>query len=109
MHSIKARASSSLFLTMEGQCIKKELYIFFGRTTDAPSKSAFYKQLRKFKDGALRCLLISFNRGLKCNFFKGKYRLLACDGSALDIFRNSDSPDIFFSPGASSPKGYNQA
>ena len=42
---------------MEGECIKEELYTFFGRTTDAPSKSAFYKQLQKLKDGALRCLL----------------------------------------------------
>lgn len=98
-----------MFLTMEGQCIKEELYTFFGRTTDAPSKPAFYKQLQKLKDGALRCLLISFNRKLKNNLFNGKYRLLACDGSALDIFRNPSDPDTFFTPSASSPKGYNQA
>lgn len=32
-----------MFLTMEADCIREELYRFFGRTTDAPSKAAFYK------------------------------------------------------------------
>ncbi len=30
-----------MFLTMEGNCIKEELYRYFGRTTDAPSKLLF--------------------------------------------------------------------
>ena len=75
----------------------------------APSKAAFYRQLHKLKDGALRCLLLSFNRQLKNNLFNGKYRLVACDGSALDIFRNPDDPDTFYPPSGMSPKGYNQA
>lgn len=98
-----------MFLTMEGECIKEELYTFFSRTADAPSKSAFYKQLQKLKDGALRCLLLAFNRRLSKNLFNGKYQLLACDGSALDIFRNPDDKDTFYEPNAKSPKGYNQA
>lgn len=36
-----------MFLTMEADCIREELYRFFGRTTDAPSKAAFYKQRKK--------------------------------------------------------------
>lgn len=98
-----------MFLTMEGECIKEEIYTYFGRSTAAPSKAAFYKQLHKLKDGALRCLLLSFNRKLKTRLLNGKYRLIACDGSALDIFRDPKDPDTYFSPNAKSPKGYNQA
>lgn len=36
-----------MFLTMEADCIREELYRFFDRTTDAPSKAAFYKQRKK--------------------------------------------------------------
>ena len=34
-----------MFLTMEGECIREEIYKFFERITGAPSKAAFYKQL----------------------------------------------------------------
>lgn len=98
-----------MFLAMEGECIREEIYTFFGRSTDAPSKAAFYRQLQKLRDGALRCLLLAFNRQLKNNLFNGKYRLIACDGSALDIFRNPKDPDTFYGPSRMSPKGYNQA
>ena len=43
-----------LFLTMDCECIREEIYTYFGRTTDAPSKAAFYKQLNKRKNGGLR-------------------------------------------------------
>ena len=38
-----------MFLTMEGQCIREEIYTYFGRSTDAPSKTALYKQMQKLK------------------------------------------------------------
>ena len=98
-----------MMLTMEGECIKEELYTYFGRTTDAPSRAAYYRQLHKLRDGALRCLLFAFSRKLKSSLYNGKYRLIACDGSALDIFRSPDDPDTFFEPTEKSPKGYNQA
>lgn len=98
-----------MFLTLEGECIREEFYTYFGRNTDVPSKAAFYKQIRKLKDGALRCLLLAFNRDLKTNLFHGKYQLIACDGSALDIFRDPHDPDTFYEPSKSSPRGYNQA
>ena len=34
-----------MFLTMEGECIREEIYKFFERITGTPSKAAFYKQL----------------------------------------------------------------
>ncbi len=98
-----------MLLTMEGECIKEEFYTYFGRSTAVPSKAAYYKQMHKLKDRALRYLLFAFNRNLKNNLYNGKYQLIACDGSALDIFRNPDDPDTFYEPTAKSPKGYNQA
>ena len=97
-----------LLLTMEADSLKEELYRYFGRLTDAPSKAAFYKQRKKLRDGALRSLLLSFNHKCKKHFFKGKYSLIACDGSAADIFRNPHDPDTFFPPGGTSKKGFNQ-
>ncbi len=74
-----------MYLTMEGECIREEIYKFFERITGAPSKAAFYKQLQKLKDGALRYLLLAFNRKLKDSLYDGKYRFIACNGSALDV------------------------
>lgn len=96
-----------MFLTMEGECIREEFYTYFGRSTDIPSKAALYKQMQKLRDGALRCLFLAFNRKLKNNLFNEKYQLVACDGSALDIFRNPHDPGTFFEPNSKSPKGYN--
>lgn len=97
-----------LLLTMEADCIKEELYRYFGRTTNAPSKAAFYKQRQKLKDDAFRNLLFSFNRKCKKHLLDGKYSLIACDGSAADIFRNPEDPDTFFEPNGKSTRGFNQ-
>ena len=97
-----------ILLTMEADCIKDELYHFFGRSIQAPSKAAFYKQRQKIKDGALRCLLLSFTQKCKKHLFKHKYSLVACDGSSADIFRNPHDPDTFFEPNGKSPRGFNQ-
>lgn len=75
-----------MLLTMEADCIKEELYRYFGRTTDAPSKAAFYRQRRKLTDDALANLLYTFNSRLQRNLYNGKYQFIACDGSAADIF-----------------------
>jgi hypothetical protein len=40
---------------MEADCIKEEIYRYFGRSTDAPSKAAFYKQRKKLHKDALPC------------------------------------------------------
>ena len=56
-----------MFLTMEADCIREELYRFFGRTIDAPSKAAFYRQRKKIREDAFRNLLLAFNRKLHIN------------------------------------------
>lgn len=97
-----------MLLTMEADCIKEELYRYFGRTTNTPSKSAFYKQRKKLTENALANLLYMFNKKLEVTLYNGRYQLIACDGSALDIFRNPDDPDTFFEPNGKSTKGFNQ-
>ncbi|RGD63440.1 hypothetical protein DXA98_16495 [Lachnospiraceae bacterium OF09-6] len=42
-----------LLLTMEDDCLREELYHFFGCTDDTPSKAAFYHHRAKLKDNAL--------------------------------------------------------
>lgn len=58
-----------LLLTMEAECIKEELYRYFGRETSAPSKAAFCKQRSKLRQDALRSLLFAFNAKLKRNLY----------------------------------------
>ena len=97
-----------MLLTMEGDCIKEEIYRYFGRNKEAPSKSAFYRQRRKLNPQALPNLLFMFNQQLPKELYNGKYQLIACDGSAADIFRNPDDPDTFFEPNGKSSRGFNQ-
>lgn len=97
-----------MLLTMEGDCIKEELYRYFGRSTDTTSKAAFYKQRKKVKEDAFRSLLVSFTQKYQKKLLKGKYSLVACDGSAADIFRNPDDSDTFFEPNGKSTRGFNQ-
>ena len=97
-----------MFLTMEGDCIREELYRFFGRTTEAPSKAAFYKQRKKIKEEAFRNLLLAFNKKLPKNLYNGKYEFWACDGSSADIFLNPEDPDTYFKPNGKSTRGFNQ-
>lgn len=97
-----------LLLTMEADCIKEELYRYFGRNTNAPSKAAFYRQRRKLTGDALANLLYTFNNRLEKKLYNEKYQFIACDGSAADIFRNPDDPDTFFEPNGKSTRGFNQ-
>lgn len=57
-----------MFLTMEADCIREEMYRFFGRTIDAPSKAAFYRQSKKIREDAFRNFLLAFNRKLPKNY-----------------------------------------
>lgn len=97
-----------MLLTMEADCIKEELYRYYARTPTAPSKTAFYKQRRKLNENALANLLFMFNAKLTKKLYNGKYQFIACDGSAVDIFRNPDDPDTFFEPNGKSTRGFNQ-
>ena len=97
-----------MFLSMEANSIKEELYRYFGRSTSAPSKAAFYKQRQKLRQDALPFLLLEFNKKCKQKLWNGRFSLVACDGSAVDIFRNPHDTDTFFEPNGKSARGFNQ-
>ena len=50
---MRFRDTLLMLLTMEEDCIKEEIYRYFGRNKRAPSKSAFYRQRRKLNFQAL--------------------------------------------------------
>ena len=81
---------------MEDDCLREELYHFFGRSDETPSKAAFYHQRTKLKDGALWELLQIFNQKLKPTLYRNRYRLVACDGSVADIFRDEKDTETIF-------------
>ena len=62
-----------MLLTMEGDCTREEIYRFFGRTLEAPSKTAFFNQRKKVKESAFQSLLFDFNKRLPKNLYNGKY------------------------------------
>ena len=97
-----------MFLSMEADSIKEELYRYFGRFTSAPSKAAFYKQRQKLRQDALRSLLLGFNKKCDTKLWNGRFSLVACDGSAVDIFRNPHDTETFFEPNGKSTRGFNQ-
>lgn len=98
----------TLLLSMEDDCLKEELYHFFGRTEEAPSRTAFYNQRRKIHPGFFQKLLYSFNQKLDTSLYHDKYQLVACDGSSLDFFRNPNDPDTYYESNGKSVEGYNQ-
>jgi len=96
-----------LLLTMEGDCIQEELYRFYGRTVSAPSRAAFCKQRQKLSEKALPTLFRLFNSKLSIALYRDKYRLLACDGSTAEIFRDPNDGRTYFDPSKASSTGFN--
>lgn len=68
-----------MFLTMEADCIREELYRFFGRTIDAPSKAAFYRQRKKIREDAFRIFFLL----LTGNFLKNYITVNMNSGPAM--------------------------
>ena len=96
-----------LLLTMEADCINEEIYKYFGYSTNAPTKAAFYKQRCKLNSKALPNLLQQFNSKLSEKLYGNGYRLIACDGSTVNIFRNPDDKDSYYPPDGRSKYGVN--
>ena len=95
-----------LLLCMSGKSLNNELMDFFGCNTTTPSTSAFVQQRAKILPEAFEALFHNFNR--RCipqKLYKG-FRLLAVDGSDLQIPTNPDDIDSFFS-GCNGQKPYN--
>lgn len=94
-------------LAMESGSIQKELLEMFRFSSDTATASAFYQQRGKILPEALEFLFRDFNKAFKeCKTYRG-YRLLACDGTDLNIARNPDDHENYFHS-APDGKGFNQ-
>ncbi|MCC8127162.1 MAG: IS4 family transposase, partial [Clostridiales bacterium] len=92
---------------MESKSFNNEIQDFYGHKSTAPSASAFNQQRDKIDTDAFAFLLHHFNgkcASLCTNLLKG-YRIVACDGSDINISRDPLDEETFIQQGE---KGYNQ-
>ena len=93
-------------LQMQSKSVSNEILDFFDHSLSAPSKSAFTQQRYKLLPAGWDFLFHSFVnqcRTLSDNLYNG-YRLLACDGSDVNISHNPADERTFIHEGE---KGYN--
>ena len=96
-----------LIISMESGCLNHELLKFFEYDSSVPTGSAFYQQRSKLSVSAFRHLIKEFNLKFPLEKFRGKYYLIACDGSEFNIARNPNNPDTFHEPNGKSLSGFN--
>ncbi len=93
-------------VAMGGSSLKLELLDIMGCSPDMATSSAFVQQRAKLKPEALKKVLDSFNA--RCNKFREKedLRILAVDGSDIQIPTNPHDHETFF-PGSNGQAPYN--
>ena len=93
-------------LCMEGGSLTNELMKRFGCQADLVSASAFVQQRGKILPEAFETIFRLFTETFEAGpLYKG-YRLLAVDGSDIQIPTNPQDPESYF-PGANGQKPYN--
>lgn len=96
-------------ISMESGSVNHELLKYFNFDADTPSLSAFYQQRAKLSDDVFQKLFYSFNNRFQPkSLLKGKYQLLACDGSGFTFTRNPKDTESYYKPSGRSQKGFNQ-
>ena len=83
-------------LSMESGSLKKELLDYFQFSTETPSASAFSQQRSKLLSETFPFLFDEFNSLFPFQRNYNGYRLLACDGSDINIARNPEDTDTYF-------------
>lgn len=96
------------FICMEAGTLRYELLKYFSYDPSTLSNSAFYQQWRKLLPETFPFILQLFNSYFPFTLYKGKYRLLACAGSAFTFTRNPQDPESYFPPDGKTTNGYNQ-
>ena len=104
---LKAKDLLLMLLTMEGDSINQEIHRYFNYQSNSPTKAAFYKQRCKLHPKALPELNRIFISKLPEKYYKGKYRILANDGSGANIFHDPNDPDTYYPPSGRSKEGVN--
>ncbi len=96
-------------ISMESGSVNHELLKYFNFDAATPSLSAFYQQRAKLSDDVFQKLFYRFNNCFKPkSLLKGRYQLLACDGSCFTFTRNPKDTESYYNPSGRSQKGYNQ-
>jgi len=94
-------------LSMESGSLQKELLEFFAFDSETPSVSALNQQRNKLLPETFEFLFHEFNSRFQEEKTYRGYRLLACDGSDLNISRNPKDTDTYFQS-LPTDKGFNQ-
>ena len=89
---------------MGSKGLTNELIDIFNNDPDRPSASAFVQQRSKIKPEAFRDIMTGFTSKIARR--SRQLRLLAVDGSDIQIATNPDDEDTYF-PGANGQKPYN--
>ena len=96
-------------ISMESGSVNHELLKYFNFDAGTPSLSAFYQQRAKLSDDVFQKLFYNFNdHFIPKSLLKGRYQLLACDGSGFTFTRNPKDTESYYAPSGRSKKGYNQ-
>ena len=86
--------------------LTNELIDIFNQSLDMPSASAFVQQRSKIKPDALKDIFIGFTDKVVSNLCCNEMRLLAVDGSDIQIATNPNDETSYF-PGSNGQKPYN--
>ncbi len=96
----------SAILAFRGGTLNREIMDFFGLDPTVGTSSAFIQQRSKILPEAFESLFRYFMSKIDENKSYNGLRLLAVDGSDLQIAANPDDPDSYF-PGINGQKSYN--
>lgn len=99
----------SFILNMRGGPLTNEIIDFFSNEKSIVSSSAVVQMREKLKPEAFRSLLINFNsqvENMKIPETASRLRLLAVDGSDIQLPMDPDDADSFY-PGVNGQKPYN--
>lgn len=95
----------TLLLSMEGGTLATELLRHFGCSPDTASSSALIQQRSKIDISAFTSLFDLFVQKTTGNKLYRGFRLLAADGSDIQVPTNPNNPDSYF-PGSNGQTAY---
>ena len=100
------RKMLSSILAFRGGTLNREIMDFFGLDPNIGTSSAFIQRRAKILPEAFECLFQHFTSKVDENKLYHGLRMLAVDGSDLQIATNPDDPDSYY-PGTNGQKAYN--
>lgn len=97
----------NIILSLSNKSSQDELLDFFSHDYKTPSLSALIQQRDKISDTLFPTILSEFNAHVSSDRLYKGYRLLACDGTDINIFHNpNDASTYYRNPGTE--KGFNE-